>query len=300
MGDEEKELKFVQLFWESHAQRGRERWKKDDNGWTNEAQPYIDNAKAGNKNPDSMVILGNTVTYGQLLSSYAKYENIIMPYFRSVGAPPSTNAGNVAVDFTGYTFKGVHPQLISTDRNKLNTYYAGINWMTMTVANEALHKEPRWLGISTRTNEETPLGQTQRVYFANMPMIVRDGRIDLRVRAGGPLSFNEELLTGKSPSLYQNYILKSKGRVVEIDFCKEAARNLQQAFINIREVYGDNMIVAIPSLCYISCNHAGHDKHTKSGGISAHWNYRALDFNGANNPFSYRCWRYLQISKWLL
>ena len=261
MGDEEKELKFVQLFWESHAQRGRERWKKDDNGWTNEAQPYIDNAKAGNKNPDSMVILGNTITYGQLFAPYAKYENIIMPYFKSVGAPPSTNADIAAADFEGYTFLGVHPSLISTNRSELDSYYAKLDWKSKTKLNPALNHARDWLENNTRTAEETPRDKVRVVRFANMPMMTRDGgndplRPDQRVRAGGSLKFDNALVNGKATAaLYQNYIARSKGRVVEIDFCQEAYRELTQAFINIREVYGDNMIVAIPSLCHLWCVH---------------------------------------------
>lgn len=40
-----------------------------------------------------MTILGNTITYGQLIPSYAKYQDLILPILKNVGGPPATCAG---------------------------------------------------------------------------------------------------------------------------------------------------------------------------------------------------------------
>lgn len=91
LGDEEKEKKFVQMFWEGHKDTCAALFgKTSGHGWINEANDYLKYLQEGNLNPDSMNILGNNITYGQLLSSYAPYESIFMPLFLSVGAPPGT------------------------------------------------------------------------------------------------------------------------------------------------------------------------------------------------------------------
>lgn len=91
LGDEEKEKKFIQMFWEGHKDTCAVLFgKTSGHGWINEANDYLKYLQEGNLNPDSMSILGNNITYGQLLSSYAPYESIFMPIFTSVGSPPGT------------------------------------------------------------------------------------------------------------------------------------------------------------------------------------------------------------------
>lgn len=43
-----------------------------------------------------MTILGTTITYGQLIPSYAKYQDLILPILKNVGGPPATCAGGGA------------------------------------------------------------------------------------------------------------------------------------------------------------------------------------------------------------
>lgn len=304
-GDENKEKEFVRLFWENHKKRAFARWGASDPcGWVNESDSYLKALSEG-MNPDRFIVNRNVINYGQLPSSYAKYQDVIMPIFRAVGSPPGTCTPDAAPDFEGYTSLGVHPSLISTNRSELDSYYAKLDWKSKTKLNPALNHARDWLGNNTRTAEEPSRDKVRVVRFANMPMMIRNGdndpsRPDQRIRAGGSLKFDNALVNGKAtPALYQSYIARSKGRVVEIDFCQEAYRELTQAFINIREVYGDNMIVAIPSLCYINCVHFGHysgvgggvipkigmTQTHKGGGVSPHWNYRAIDFDINHNPW---------------
>lgn len=65
-----------------------------NHGWTNESNSYINQIDAGNADPDEFNMNGNMIRYGQLLPSYAKYQDIIMPILKAVGSPPGTCSNN--------------------------------------------------------------------------------------------------------------------------------------------------------------------------------------------------------------
>lgn len=90
-GDEEKEKKFLKIFWEGHAARGRV--------WIKEANSYLNVINSGNLNPDSLSIRDDqsVITYGQLIPSYAKYQDIFMPYLREIGSPIILGSENTII-----------------------------------------------------------------------------------------------------------------------------------------------------------------------------------------------------------